>query len=137
MNKKLILLLASLALCSGCATRSVNSVERASPRATPNTVVDQRIVTDSSLARKLAILSINESYVSGDLLQVQAVIENTTKSAKDFVYKFDWIAQNGMEVSSTASTWRSLRLQGGERSSISAVAKTPTAVDFRLQFQER
>jgi uncharacterized protein YcfL len=137
MKTKLLLLLASLALWSGCATQSVNSVERASPRATPTAVVDQRVITDSSLARKLTIVSVNETYVSGDLLQVQAVVENTTRSPKDFVYKFDWISQNGMEVSSTASTWRSLRLQGGERSSISAVAKTPSAVDFRLKIQER
>jgi uncharacterized protein YcfL len=134
---KLLLLLAAITLLSGCATTSVNSVERASPRATPTTVVDQRIVTDSSLARKLAIISINESHVSGDILKVQAVVENTTGSAKDFVYKFDWVSEDGMEVSSAASTWRSLRLQGGERTAISAVAKTPRAVDFRLMFQER
>ncbi|MDR1789462.1 MAG: YcfL family protein [Opitutaceae bacterium] len=124
--------LGALLLATGCAT-SVNTYQRAQSQATVNYIDDQRLVTDTTLARALAVRSLNEARPGG-LLQVQATIENLKTSAKTLHYKFEWIAQNGMVAGDTG--WRTLFLQGRETSAISALATSPSAVDFRLSFKE-
>lgn len=131
----LLTLASSVLLFTGCAT-NVNSVQRAQPQAGPNIVDDQRIITDQSLAKALRVLSINEGQVSGNLLKIQATLENGKNSARTFKYKFEWIGDDGMEVSSPANSWRVLTFQGRETRAISAVAASPRAVDFRLKLQE-
>ncbi|MDR1281764.1 MAG: YcfL family protein [Opitutaceae bacterium] len=129
----LTLALGALLLCGGCAT-SVNSFQRAQAESTPSYVNDQRIITDSTLARALAVRSINEGYASGNLLQIQATVENLKNGPKSFRYKFDWISGTGMAVGDTG--WRQLNLRGRETSAVSAIATNPRAVDFRLKFEE-
>jgi uncharacterized protein YcfL len=51
-------------------------------------------------------------------------------------YKFEWIAQDGMALDSANETWKSLTLQGRETTTISTVAISPRAVDFKLKFRE-
>jgi uncharacterized protein YcfL len=135
---KLLLTTAALAaalLASGCAT-SVNTVSRAEPQATPNYVADQRVITDASLNRKVAIVSVNESKVSNNLLKIQVTLENRSSKPQAFTYKFDWIAQDGMELSGPTGGWKQIQLQGREQRAVSAIATSPTAADFRLKLRE-
>ncbi len=129
-------LLAVAALfAAGCAT-SVNSVERANPESAPHYVSDKRFVTDSTLARKVAFVSVNDSRVSGNLLKVQVTLENKSSKAQTFDYKFDWIADDGMELSSPTGGWKQIQLEGREVRAVSAVATSPRAADFRLKLKE-
>lgn len=128
------LALAALGL-SGCAT-SVNTVQRAESQATPSYVADQRIVTDSTLARKLATVSVNESKVSGNLLKIQVTLRNLSSKPQTFLYKFDWIADDGMELSGPTGGWKTIQLEGKEERSISSIATNPRAVDFRFKARE-
>ena len=128
--------LAALALfATGCAT-SVNTVSRAEPQATPGYVNDQRVITDASLGRKVAILSVNEGKASGDLLRVQVTLENRSSKPQAFTYKFDWISQDGMELSGPTGGWKQIQLEGREVRAVSAIATNPSAVDFRLKLRE-
>ncbi|MCU0793214.1 MAG: YcfL family protein [Opitutaceae bacterium] len=128
--------IAALALlATGCAT-SVNTVSRAEAQATPNYVNDQRVITDSTLGRKLAIVSVNDGKVSGDLLRVQVTLENRSSKPQAFTYKFDWISQDGMELSGPTGGWKQVQLQGREVRAVSAIATNPSAVDFRLKLRE-
>ncbi len=128
--------LAALALlATGCAT-SVNTVSRAEPQATPNYVNDQRVITDASLGRKLAIVSVNDATVSGDLLRVQVTLENKSSKPQAFTYKFTWIGQDGMELSAPTGGWKQIQLQGRETRAVAAIATSPSAVDFRLALRE-
>lgn len=136
MNIATASLLAALALLSaGCAT-SVNTIERATPESSPDLINDKRIVTDSTLARKLRVQSLNQSTVSGNLLKVQATLENLSSRPKEFAYKFDWIADDGMELPGPTGGWKQIALEGKEVRAISIVATSPKAVDFRLKFKE-
>ncbi len=127
--------LAAALLGAGCAT-SVNTVSRAEPTATPNYVADQRVITDASLSRKLGIVSVNQATVSGNLLQIQVTLENRSTRPQAFTYKFDWIAQDGMELSGPTTGWRQIQLQGREVRAVSAIAPSPAAADFRLKVRE-
>lgn len=124
-------------LCLVGCTTNVNTVERAVPNARPDRIEDRRIVTDRSLARKLEIIELNESQVGGNLLKVQALLGNTTSRERTFAYRFEWIGDDGMMLSTPSGGWRVLTLQGGEQTAVSAVATSPRAADFRLKLQER
>ncbi len=129
------LALASLALLFG-GCQNVNTYENAESRATPNYVADKRVITDNTLAGAVRVVSINQATVSGNLLKIQATVENLKSTARTVNYKFEWIDQDGMAVASPNETWKSLRLQGRETQTISTVAISPKAVDFKLKFRE-
>lgn len=120
---------------TGCAT-NVNTYERAESNATPNYVADKRVITDNTLAGTFRVVSINQGTVSGNLLKVQATVENLKNKLRTLNYKFEWIDENGMAVDSPNETWKAIQLQGRETQTISTVAISPKAVDFRLKFRE-
>lgn len=135
---KLVLASAALAaalLASGCA-HSVNTVSRAEPQAAPNYVNDQRVITDSTLGRKVGIVHVVDNKVSGNLLKVQVTLENRSSKPQAFTYKFDWIGQDGMELSSPTGGWKQIQLEGREVRAVAATATSPAAVDFRLKLRE-
>ena len=123
------------ALLSGCAT-NVNTYERAESQAAPSYVADKRVITDNSLAGTFRVVSINQATVSGNLLKVQATVENLKSNARALNYKFEWIDVDGMALDTANETWKSLRLQGRETGTINTVSVSPRAVDFRLKFRE-
>ncbi len=115
---------------SSCST--VNTVERADSLAKPKMVDDKRVITDSSLNDYAYVASVNETKVGG-LLMIQARIVNSTSALRQINYKFEWIDENGMEVSSATSPWMTLVLEGGESQNISAVAPNKNVCDFKLK----
>lgn len=136
MKFKLMLLLLAAAVLSGCSHRTINTVERADPIAQPNLVNDKRIITDSSLARALAITQVNESVVGENLLRVQVVLENRRSVSRAVRYRFEWVGEDGMMLSSPTGGWRTITLRGRESGAVSATATNPRAVDFVLKLQE-
>ena len=135
--KKLILILAAaagMAYISGCT--SVNTVTRAENVGSPNVVNDKRINTDPGLAGNVSVIEVAEGQVSGNLTKIQVTLVNNTRRALTVNYLFEWRDLDGMQVSASSSTWKSLRLMGGEVRSISAVGPNPRAVDFMLKLQE-
>jgi uncharacterized protein YcfL len=122
-------------LLSGCAT-NVNTYERAESQAAPNLVADKRIITDNTLAGTFRVVSLNQATVSGNLLKIQATVENLKNSTRTLNYKFEWVDVDGMSIDSPNETWKTLMLQGRETGTISTVSINPRAVDFRLKFRE-
>jgi uncharacterized protein YcfL len=120
---------------TGCAT-NVNTYERAESQAAPSYVADKRIITDNTLAGSFRVSAINQATVSGNLLKVQATVENLKNRLRTLNYKFEWVDVNGMAVDSPNETWKAIQLQGRETQTISTVAVSPRAVDFRLKFRE-
>jgi uncharacterized protein YcfL len=130
------LLAAGTVLFFTACANNVNTYERAESQATPNYIADKRVITDNTLAGTVRVVSINQSTVSGNLLKVQATVENLRSSQRTVNYKFEWIDQDGMALDSANETWKSLPLQGRESTTISTVAVSPRAVDFKLKFRE-
>jgi uncharacterized protein YcfL len=121
-------------LFGGC--QNVNTYENAESRATPTYVADKRVITDNTLAGTVRVVSVNQATVSGNLLKIQATVENLKSSVRTVNYKFEWVDVDGMAVNSPNEVWKSLTLQGRETTTISTVAITPKAADFRLKFRE-
>lgn len=68
---------------------------------------------------------------AGDLLKIDANLNNDSSSVKRISYKFRWIDREGMRAWEEES-WKPLMLYNNSNMMISTVAPTPKAVDFRL-----
>lgn len=128
------LLASTMFVFSSCTT--VNTIERETPIGTKQMVADKRVITDDTLKRKVSIVGVNENTTSGGFLQVQIEVLNQKNSMQDFSYRFEWFDMNGMLVNTPTSVWIPRQIEGQETLSITAVAPTTTAKDFRVKFIE-
>jgi uncharacterized protein YcfL len=119
---------------AGCTT-ATNTYERSAPLASPTGVPVSKIIGDESLGRTFQITGINQTTVSGNLLKMQATVENLETRIRTLNYKIEWIDDTGMSIDSTNETWKSIQLQGRESQTIQSVAINPRAVDFRIKLR--
>ena len=68
---------------------------------------------------------------SGDLLKIDANLNNDSSSTKRIAYKFRWIDREGMRAWEEEA-WKPLLLYNNSNMVINAVAPSSKAVDFRL-----
>ena len=68
---------------------------------------------------------------TGDLIKIDANLNNDSKSVKRIAYKFRWIDREGMRAAEEES-WKPLMLYENSNMVVSTVAPSPKAVDFRL-----
>ena len=68
---------------------------------------------------------------SGDLIKIDANLNNDSKSVKRIAYKFRWIDREGMRAAEEES-WKPLMLYENSNLMVSGVAPSAKAVDFRL-----
>ena len=121
-------------LLAGCQT--VNTTETAQPSYQKNMVSEKRVITDSSLARKVEILGVNDAMTPEGFLKVQVELRNNKSSMQRFSYKFEWFDANGMAVGGPASVALSRQIEGKETLFLSGMAPVPSARDFRLKLYE-
>ncbi|MGQ3683934.1 MAG: DUF1425 domain-containing protein [Candidatus Loosdrechtia sp.] len=129
-----ICLLAGAFLFPSCTT--VNIVERETPVGSRQMIADKRIITDATLNRKVNIIGLNESTTGGGFLRVQIEVLNMTDSLQNFSYVYEWYDLNGMLINTPASIWIPRQIEGREILTITAVAPTTAAKDFRIKFIE-
>ena len=128
------LLASTLFVFTSCTT--VNTVERATPIGTKQVIADKRVITDLTLNKKVSIVGMNEGVTPGGFLQVQIEVLNRKNSMQAFNYRFEWFDTNGMLVDTPTSVWIPRQIEGQETLTITAVAPTTTAKDFRVKFME-
>lgn len=128
------LLASTLFVFTSCTT--VNTVERATPIGTKQVIADKRVITDLTLNKKVSIVGMNEGITPGGFLQVQIEALNRKNSMQTFSYRFEWFDTNGMLVDTPTSVWIPRQIEGQETLTITAVAPTTTAKDFRVKFME-
>jgi len=68
---------------------------------------------------------------AGDLLKIDANLNNDSKSVKRIAYKFRWIDREGMRAWEEEN-WKPIMLYENSTMTVNGVAPTPKAVDFRL-----
>lgn len=122
------------AAISSCA--SVNTVERETTIGTRQMVADKRVITDETLENKVNIIGVNEATTSGGFLQIQVEVLNGRNSMQEFSYRIEWFDMNGMAINTPTSVWIPRQIEGQESMTITAVAPTPAAKDFRVKFME-
>ena len=68
---------------------------------------------------------------AGDLLKIDAYLNNDSKTVKRIAYKFRWIDREGMRAAEEES-WKPLMLYENSNLVVNGVAPSAKAVDFRL-----
>ena len=68
---------------------------------------------------------------AGELLKIDANLNNDSSSVKRISYKFRWIDREGMRAAEEES-WKPLMLYNNSNMMVSTVAPNAKAVDFRL-----
>jgi uncharacterized protein YcfL len=68
---------------------------------------------------------------AGDLLKIDANLNNDSKNVKRIAYKFRWIDREGMRAAEEES-WKPLMLYENSNLVINGIAPSAKAVDFRL-----
>ena len=68
---------------------------------------------------------------SGDLLKIDANLNNDSSKVKRIAYKFRWIDREGMRAAEEES-WKPLLLYENSNLVVTGVAPSSKAVDFRL-----
>ena len=137
MKTRIFLPLAGAALIAltGCHN-SVNSIENAQKEGQRQMISDQRVITDTSLAKKVSFVGINQTMTPGGFLKVQIELLNRKRSLQRFSYQFEWFDAGGMLINNPASPTVPDQIEGGESKFISSQAPTPAARDFRVKFIE-
>ena len=130
----LVLALAAGALAFAGCTTTVNSVENTQKVGSSLVITDTRVVTDTDLARSVAVVAVNTITTPAGFLKVQVQLKNHTFSRKNFLYRFEWFDINGMQVNNIVSASIPEEIEGGETKFINGLAPNPDCKDFRLKF---
>ena len=138
ITAKILISLAAgmLALCafSACAS-SVNTIEKANPSAQKQLLNDRRIVTDSGTNNIAAPIEIRTGTTAdGKNIKIQLEVMNRSRDIGRVSYLVEWFDESGMKIE-IPSTWRPLTIPPAKIESITAVAPTANAKDFRISLQ--
>ena len=118
---------------AGCAT--VNTVEPAYPGAQVEKIPDKRIITNSTLNEIAYVVEVDKGSTPSGLAQVQVRLQNMKSGVKNVNYKFEWFDAQGISLNNDPQT-HNISLEGGEVKSISDIATSPSAVDWKLSLME-
>jgi len=136
MKEYVMAVVAAVSLAQyGCST--VNTVEPSQQAAQRQILADKRITTDGRLYGRVRPIGVNTAVVPAGMLKIQIEVRNLTRSLQPFAYHIEWFDANGIIVNTPTSAWVDREIQGGETLSITGIAPTGDAKDFRIKFISR
>ena len=119
-----------------CGCSSVYNIQDSNSKLDQSGIEYNQIHRDLTLRFKVEVTRVNESFVSGNIKKVQAVVRNKIGKKLKVKYSFEWYDENGMRLESTSSSWKLVFLNGKEEKTIQSVAPSEKAVDFKLKLKE-
>ena len=138
MNLKYIVTAAAVLLLTGCATKKGFEVPGfafgcpigEAKVSSMDDLVRAKVVTEGRRGTVVAT-EMRCAKTTGDLLRIDANLNNDSKSVKRVSYKFRWIDREGMRAWEEES-WKPLMLYDNSNLMVNTVSPTSKAVDFRL-----
>lgn len=123
---------ASALVLAGCNT--ANTTTASGPTNADGTVPFKQIVTNGWLNYKANIVSVREGTVNGDMKRVAVDVYSDQLTTQRFSYRFEWSDAAGMPVQSATASLTSVTIKPKETITLTAVAPSPQAVQWRLTF---
>lgn len=117
-------------LVFGCKT--VNTVSPKEPLSRKQIIADERIITDPILGTRAEIIAVSETMTPGGFAKVQVELRNNSNRTRQIEYLFEWFDVDGMILPST-SLFQTREIIGKETISLTSIAPTSNARDFRLK----
>jgi uncharacterized protein YcfL len=134
-------LLARLALpgaaalaCALAGCNTANTTTATGPANADGTVPYKQIVTNGWLKYKANIVAVREGTVNGDMKRVAVDVYSDQLTTQRFSYRFDWSDASGMPAQSATASLTSVTIKPKETITLTAVAPSPQAVQWRLTF---
>jgi len=127
--------LATLALAAAACNpvTRVNTVEPADLKAVPKDVAIRKVNYDSALGEAAKVTAAYEGHTPAGALRVQLQVANLTSGTEcDFMWKCEWFDSAGLSIPGQNPQWTKVILLPGQDTTISAVAASPAAVDWRI-----
>ncbi|MDX1409909.1 MAG: YcfL family protein, partial [Saprospiraceae bacterium] len=90
---------------------------------------------NSLLGSRISVVDLKQKRV-GDLLYMQATLENDWKFQLDFQYKIKFFDADGFELQPEAQSWRQVVMAGRSQNNVKAIAPNPSAVRFEIWVRE-
>lgn len=125
------LVLAAALPLAACQNQKVNTVGPEERAATPSVEDIARITLNPPLDRRVRVGSVYTGEAGG-LLRVQANVANLSDARTWFQYRYDWYDADGFVIEGPASAWTRDHILAGQRKTLTGIAPTPAAVDWRL-----
>jgi uncharacterized protein YcfL len=95
--------------------------------------MEDLVEAKTSMEGKRTTIAVTEMRctMTGDLLKIDATLNNDSSRVKRVAYKFRWIDREGMRAAEEES-WKPLMMYENSNQLVTAVAPTNKAVDFML-----
>jgi uncharacterized protein YcfL len=138
----LVAVLAACALAAGCAHKKGFEKEGF---AFGCPIGDAKIGSMEDLAKAKTVYEGKRTTIvdtemhctmTGDLLKIDATLNNDSSKVKRIAYKFRWIDREGMRAAEEEA-WKPIMMYENSNQVISSVAPSSKAVDFRLILQSQ
>jgi len=138
----LVALLAACALAAGCAHKKGFEKEGF---AYGCPIGDTKISSMEDLTKAKTVYEGKRTTIAatemrctmtGDLIKIDATLNNDSSKVKRINYKFRWIDREGMRAADE-EVWKPLMMYENSNQVITAVAPSSKAVDFRLMLQSQ
>ena len=111
---------------SGCATYNKNPVT--TYQSDEDSGVS-KIAGSDNKTKNIVVLNSFKNEVNGNL-QAKAEVQNISSKPSIFLYKFDWVAEDG--TAENSQVWKNATINGNEIQTLQAIDPRGKAVDFRL-----
>jgi len=138
----LVALLAACALAAGCAHKKGFEKEGF---AYGCPIGDTKISSMEDLTKAKTVYEGKRTTIAatemrctmtGDLIKIDATLNNDSSKVKRINYKFRWIDREGMRAADE-EVWKPLMMYENSNQVVTAVAPSSKAVDFRLMLQSQ
>jgi len=95
--------------------------------------MEELIKAKTGMEGKRTTIAVTEMKCTmiGDLLKIDAMLNNDSSMVKRVAYKFRWIDREGMRAAEEES-WKPLMMYENSNQLVTAVAPSNKAVDFKL-----
>jgi uncharacterized protein YcfL len=131
---RLSLLGAAALACALAGCNTANTTTATGAANADGTVPYKQIVTNGWLKYKANIVAVREGTVNGDMKRVAVDVYSDQLTTQRFSYRFDWSDAAGMPVQSATASLTSVTIKPKETITLTAVAPSPQAVQWRLTF---
>lgn len=128
---------------------TVNTIENRDPAMAPTAVDIRAFNTDSFCRDRLSLISMRRAMTPGGVMMAQAQVRSerygfwselwssmTDSNPYHVLYRFEWMDENGMAVSTAANAWQTAIFAPGETKFLQGVAPNSRCRDFILSVRE-
>jgi uncharacterized protein YcfL len=122
-------------LLSGCAPSNNIVSTRSAP--SPNAISVKQEMHDIVAAANLALREVRLARTAGGVLKAEVEILNNTSATQRMAYRFEWFDPTGVRIESMQSQLLPGSVAPGGVQTLTSVAPSEKASDFRLQMLRR